>query len=443
MKNGILLAVRAASFVVGYFGSLSLIRALSGAFHWYIYRVYGNWFNFGFIISLFLLTISIAAFSLSIFFAKPTRFRSPLCRADFMTITLVCGVGFYLCFATLIQMRLQFYLQILPIVAYLCAMTFVGETSARIRDRAFLSTLYWPKFFSTFPANRLVGFTALSLLVSQMALLILFAFIPIQLTAMFVICALTYLAAFLLGLSNEYSTKYERVNAEKVRAEQFKSELITNVSHDIRTPLTSIINYVNLLEKEAPQGQSAEYVQILARKSMRLKSLIDDLMEASKAGTGNVRVESQPINLGEIIGQAAGESDDRFNETNLTLVFRQPDTPTIIHSDSRHLYRVLENLFSNVAKYALSGTRVFAEIINTGDLVQFVLQNTAREPIDLTDDELTEQFIRGDKARQTEGSGLGLYIAKSLVELMGGTFKISVIGDLFRVVITLGLSELD
>jgi len=246
------------------------------------------------------------------------------------------------------------------------------------------------------------------------------------------------------------AAEYDKASVEKIQAERFKSELITNVSHDIKTPLTSIINYVDLLTTVGLQGRAAEYVNVLVRKSSRLKILIEDLMEASKAGTGNLRVEAQELSLAEIIGQVAGEFEDSFYERGLTLVIRQPEaaiacanndasTQIMVFADSRHLYRTLENLFSNVTKYAQKSTRVFAEItpMPHDGIVRFTLQNTSAIPIEMSDGALTEQFIRGDKARHTEGSGLGLYIAKSLVELMSGSLDIRVVGDLFWVEVVL------
>jgi signal transduction histidine kinase len=176
-----------------------------------------------------------------------------------------------------------------------------------------------------------------------------------------------------------------------------------------------------------------EYVGVLEKKSGRLKTLVDDLMEASKATTGNVNVEMKAVNLSEIAGQIAGEFDQPFAERGLTLVFPQADQAVFVQADSRHLWRVLENLFGNVVKYALPQTRVFADILLVeGDNIRFTLKNTSREPLDVSGESLTEQFIRGDRARKTEGSGLGLYIAKSLMELMGGDLTIRTTGDLFE-----------
>ncbi|MCL2422190.1 MAG: HAMP domain-containing histidine kinase, partial [Defluviitaleaceae bacterium] len=290
-------------------------------------------------------------------------------------------------------------------------------------------TLYWLAFFKTYPAWQPIGFFAALLLASQLFILIYRFFTLAGWFSFFTVGVITYFAAFLLNLSKEY----DKANAEKIQAERFKSELITNVSHDIKTPLTSIINYVDLLKREHIQGKAVGYIHVLDKKSARLKTLIDDLMEASKAGTGNVRVELQEINLSEIIGQVAGEFEDNFADKNLELIIRQPEAPILFNTDNRHLYRVLENLFSNASKYALGGTRVFVEVSVNDNKPHIIMQNTSASPINLSDGEATAQFIRGDKSRQTEGSGLGLYIAKSLVEVMGGELSISISGDLFRV----------
>ena len=266
-------------------------------------------------------------------------------------------------------------------------------------------------------------------------MLYLFVYTPLRLNfwgviaALLLLLALSYFCSFVLSLSK----KFEEANEEKLRAERFKAELITNVSHDIRTPLTSIISYVDLL-KPLPieNAQFHEYVDVLERKSARLKTLISDLMEASKACTGNLPVKPEELDLGEILGQIAGEFDDSFTCHELTLVLRLPEEPVLVRADAAHLWRVLENLFGNAAKYALPGTRVFAEVVQRDGHVSFMLKNTSQAPIDPDDDALLmEQFIRGDRARNTEGSGLGLYIAKSLMELMGGRLEIEANGDLF------------
>ncbi|MDR2977588.1 MAG: HAMP domain-containing histidine kinase [Streptococcaceae bacterium] len=241
---------------------------------------------------------------------------------------------------------------------------------------------------------------------------------------------MTYIVHFVLGLSEAY----ENANQEKIRSERFKAELITNVSHDMKTPLTSIVNYVDLLKKlPITDEKFQDYLEVLDRKSLRLKTLTNDLLDASKAGTGNVSVKMQPVNLTEFVGQIVGEFDEDYSARDLTLVYQQPDHEIIVEADVEHLWRVLENIFGNAMKYSLENSRVFARLLADEHQVSLQLVNTSKAPIELTGEELTEQFIRGDKARHTEGSGLGLYIAKSLVELMQADFQILINGDLFEV----------
>jgi signal transduction histidine kinase len=295
-----------------------------------------------------------------------------------------------------------------------------------------------------------------------------------------------------------------------VIAERFKVELITNVSHDIRTPVTSIINYVDLL-KGLPidTPEFTEYVGVLERTSGRLKTLIGDLIEASKSVTGAVDLQMEQVNLSELVGQATGEFEDRLTAASLTLVLRQPDTsvprviepvgergareespsletaehaPVTVHADPSQVWRILENLLGNVVKYALPGTRVFVEVVWPGEsetgsvgvprdrgtlrgstghqagvpydrdghlrvvshdrggreTVVVRVMNTSRDPLDGLDGAtLVEQFVRGDTARSDEGSGLGLYIARNLAELMGGRLTIATVGDLFTAELSL------
>jgi len=267
--------------------------------------------------------------------------------------------------------------------------------------------------------------------------------LTIALVGALTILAVAYCNNFLASLSTRYAQQYERANQDKVRAERFKSELITNVSHDIQTPLTSIINYTDLLRGLSPKDKEFaqkfdEYTEVLERKSARLKDLTNDLIEASKAATGNVPIDMRSVNLTELIWQVAGEFDDRFSDRNLNFVLIPSDEQFIVSADSNQLWRVLENLFSNMTKYSLEGTRTFAQLErlpagNSAGMVSLSLKNTSAEPLEQLGGELTEQFIRGDKARNTEGSGLGLHIAKSLAELMNGTLTVQVSGDQFEV----------
>lgn len=222
-----------------------------------------------------------------------------------------------------------------------------------------------------------------------------------------------------------------------LKKERMQTELITNVSHDLKTPLTSIINYVDLMKRENPTDPKIqEYLRILDEKSQRLKVLTEDVVEASKASTGNIKLEMNDIDFVEMVQQVIGEFEEKFQEKNLTMMVHFTDEPSIIYADGQRMWRVLENVFGNVVKYAMEGTRVYAEISNRNKKVTFSLKNISAQPLNISADELTERFIRGDVARNTEGSGLVLSIAKSLTELQGGEFKLYLDGDLFKVMIT-------
>lgn len=222
-----------------------------------------------------------------------------------------------------------------------------------------------------------------------------------------------------------------------LKKERMQTELITNVSHDLKTPLTSIINYVDLMKRENPTDPKIqEYLRILDEKSQRLKVLTEDVVEASKASTGNIKLEMNDIDFVEMVQQVIGEFEEKFQEKNLTMMVHFTDEPSIIYADGQRMWRVLENVFGNVVKYAMEGTRVYAEISNRNKKVTFSLKNISAQPLNISADELTERFIRGDVARNTEGSGLGLSIAKSLTELQGGEFKLYLDGALFKVMIT-------
>ena len=224
---------------------------------------------------------------------------------------------------------------------------------------------------------------------------------------------------------------------ESIKSERFKTELITNVSHDIKTPLTSIINYVDLLKQEDVDNEKIkEYIQILDKKSQRLKKLTEDLVEASKASSGNVKLEMEKINIVELIKQATGEFEDKFKEKNLEIVTQIPKSEVNILADNKYIYRVIENLFSNISKYALEYSRVYIDVVKENERVKITMKNISKEALNITAEELMQRFVRGDKSRTTEGSGLGLSISKSLTELQNGRFDIQVDGDLFKVEIT-------
>ena len=224
---------------------------------------------------------------------------------------------------------------------------------------------------------------------------------------------------------------------QQMKSERMKSELITNVSHDIKTPLTSIINYVDLLQKAEDQQQREEYMEVLDRQSQRLKKLIEDLMEMSRANSGNVAVEITPTDVCEAVNQALGEFSDTLQSCGLTVLCKTPPEPCMALCDGKHLWRVLSNSLSNVVKYAMPGTRVYVEILRRGQKVEVSIKNISAQMLNITADELMERFVRGDSSRNTEGNGLGLNIAKSLMELQGGRLDLVVDGDLFKVVLTL------
>lgn len=259
---------------------------------------------------------------------------------------------------------------------------------------------------------------------------------------------------------NNIGDGMETAVREKVKSERLKADLITNVSHDIKTPLTSIINYVDLIKREnITDPRILGYLEILTQKSQRLKTLTEDLVEASKASSGNIRMDMVELDLVELVMQASGEFEDRFDQRHLTLVMNAPDERMMIRADGRSLWRVIENLFTNVCKYALDSSRVYVDLtrrhadlatlqaaaeaateqgspVSVPDRAVFTIKNISSSQLNIHPDELTERFVRGDVSRTTEGSGLGLSIAKSLTELMHGDFRIVIDGDLFKAEVT-------
>ena len=221
---------------------------------------------------------------------------------------------------------------------------------------------------------------------------------------------------------------------DRVKSERMKAELITNVSHDIKTPLTSIVNYVDLLSKEELQNaQAKEYISVLTRQSARLKKLTEDLVEASKASTGNIEVHAEPVDLNVLLGQAAGEYSDRFAQKNLEAVLTTAAEQPKILADGQLLWRTFSNLLTNIVKYALPGTRVYLSTALREKTAYVTFRNISDAPLNISGDELTERFVRGERSRTDgEGSGLGLSIARSLTELQGGVFTVTVDGDLFK-----------
>ena len=220
---------------------------------------------------------------------------------------------------------------------------------------------------------------------------------------------------------------------EQLKSERLKTELITNISHDLKTPLTSIINYTDLLKKHGTEDEQVKgYINVLDRNSQRLKVLITDLVYASKAETGNVDIKLEPLELNELVFQVYGEFDYLFREKDITFVF-DPIEDMHVLADSNHLGRVLINIMDNAIKYSQEGTRIYANTRVEGQYTSFTLKNISREKLNISPDELMEQFVRGERSRHTEGNGLGLYISRSLMGLMGGKLTLGIDGDLFEV----------
>ena len=235
---------------------------------------------------------------------------------------------------------------------------------------------------------------------------------------------------------NNVQTGVAAAVEEKMKSERFRTELITNVSHDIKTPLTSIINYVDLLEKEEiPNENAKEYLEVLERQSARLKKLIEDLIEASKASSGSLSVNLEKLEAGVFLVQTVGEFKEKTEKNKLDLQIKKPEEPIYIMADGRHFWRVIDNLMNNICKYAQPETRVYINLEQTGEKVQITFRNTSRYPLNISSEELMERFVRGDSSRNTEGNGLGLSIAGSLMELMHGKMQLFVDGDLFKVVL--------
>lgn len=249
-----------------------------------------------------------------------------------------------------------------------------------------------------------------------------------------------------VGLHGEQKEVAELVNIigeglntaveKSVKNERLKTDLITNVSHDIKTPLTSIINYVELLKQENFEDPKIQrYIEVLEQKSQRLKTLTEDVVEASKVSSGNISLEMMNLNLVEMIQQTSGEFQEKFAARNLEEVLNLPEEEAMICVDGRRTWRVLENIYNNAAKYAMEGSRIYADLEISEDQVIFTLKNVSAYPLNISADELTERFIRGDISRSTEGSGLGLSIAKTLTEMQKGQFELYLDGDLFKVTI--------
>ena len=223
---------------------------------------------------------------------------------------------------------------------------------------------------------------------------------------------------------------------DRMKSERFKTELITNVSHDIKTPLTSIINYVDLIKKENIEDETLlEYIEVLDRQSARLKKLIEDLMEASKASTGNLQVNIEECDVEVLLTQLLGEFEERLIANQLEVLVQKPEHSVMVSADGRHMWRVLDNLLNNACKYSLPCSRIYISLEQNENDTVITFKNISKTPLNIPSEELMERFVRGDSSRNTEGSGLGLSIAQSLTELMNGSMKLEIDGDLFKVIL--------
>lgn len=249
-----------------------------------------------------------------------------------------------------------------------------------------------------------------------------------KISTQFLMGSYAHCARYLNDLADVASAAAEK----QMQSERLKAELITNVSHDIKTPLTSVINYVDLLQKTEDAQAGAQYLEVLGRQSQRLKKLIDDLMEMSKASTGNITVDMIRLDPVETVNQALGEFADKLEAQQLEVVFSRPEEPLAIYADGRLMWRIISNLLSNIVKYAMPGTRMYVDMVSLEDRVLISLKNISKEPLNISADELMERFVRSDPSRNTEGSGLGLNIAKSLMELQKGQLELLIDGDLFK-----------
>ena len=237
---------------------------------------------------------------------------------------------------------------------------------------------------------------------------------------------------------NAISEAKEKAVASEMRSQRMKTELITNVSHDLRTPLTSIITYVDLLKKAEPGSEeAAEYLEVLESKSKRLNHLVNSLFDAAKASSGDIPVEWMNVDMKTLAEQALGEFSDDFEKNNLTPVFHGTEESAMVYADGKLMFRIMENILGNVKKYAMAGSRVYVDLVTEGSRVKLTVKNISAAPLNITASDLMERSVRGDDSRNTEGSGLGLSIAGDLAELMNGQFRVEIDGDLFKAVLTM------
>lgn len=231
--------------------------------------------------------------------------------------------------------------------------------------------------------------------------------------------------------------------SEQLKSERMKIELITNVSHDLKTPLTSIISYIDLLKKEELSDVAGDYVNILAQKADRLKGIVSDLFDLAKTNSGNIELHLEPLDLAKLTRQLLADMDDKISASHFTVKTNLPLSPAVIKADGKKLSRALQNVLDNALKYSLDGSRIYVDLITDDDCARLTVKNTASYEMNFTAEEISQRFVRGDKTRSTDGSGLGLSIAQSFTEVLGGEFKVLIDGDQFKTVFTFPLCDED
>ncbi len=386
---------------------------------------------------------------------KSERLNIPSARRfSLPVVTVFCILALIWCYfqLTTYSRGSVFFFVAMPIIAYITTTIWVLRFIVFIQKHKLHENFPWYMFYKQFPLPNIISLCVTIILgVTGMGFLFLVASIRMQnsealLSTLFVgllwFPLLSVLAKHISLFAATKNAEFDKTKDSLIRAERLKTELITNVSHDIKTPLTSIINYAGLLNGQGLNDEEIrDYARVIHSKSLRLKSLIEDLIEASKAGTGNITIKFERINFCELVGQILGEYDEQFERGGLRVISTIPDFPINITADGRHLWRLMDNLFSNALKYSAPATRIYADLYITDEYAAFALKNISKEPLNISADELMEQFVRGDRARLTEGSGLGLFITRSLAEAMGARFEINIHGDLFETLLIFALKD--
>lgn len=313
---------------------------------------------------------------------------------------------------------------------------------------AFYRYLFDGRMFDKFPLTKALFYRQLTFIISSVVIVFLTLLLFVAETLLCLIPPLAEIAMIYWYIKGN-KLIYEDINKgfdasleEQMKAERMKVELITNVSHDLKTPLTSIISYVDLLTKEEGLSDTAmDYVKILQDKSERLKSIVTDLFDLAKSSSGDITLELEILDIKKLIEQTLGDMEDNINQSGLNMKTMLPDVPVMIKADGKKLYRVFLNVIDNALKYSMAGTRVFVELMQAGGRAVATIKNIAGYEMDFTAEEVRQRFTRGDKSRTTEGSGLGLSIAESFTKVCGGDFKVEIDGDMFKVLISFNLQQ--